>query len=127
MGGLNDSLSVSAAKQTWIKLFVASEGRTMNFERRLRALEARMITDPVILHFADGSTRELRGPGDFLPRLFPGVFGEANLSPGQAAQLDLIRQSVGSKEPGGGRLVELLQCFLHAQAEARDSIAPVGS
>jgi hypothetical protein len=24
-------------------------------------------------------------------------------------------------------MVELLQCFLHAQAEARDSIAPVGS
>jgi hypothetical protein len=91
----------------------------MNFERRLRALEARMNTDPVILRFADGSTRELRGPGDFLLRLFPGVFGKTNLSPGQAAQLDLIRQSVGSKEPGGGRMVELIQCLLHAQASAQ--------
>jgi hypothetical protein len=96
---------------------------TLRLEKRIRALEARMIADPVILHFADGSTRKLRGPGDFLLRLFPGVFGKASLSPGQAAQLDLIRQSVGSKEPGGGRLVELLQCLLLAQADARDSIA----
>jgi hypothetical protein len=29
-----------------------------------------MITDPVILHFADSSTRELRGTGDLLLRLF---------------------------------------------------------
>jgi hypothetical protein len=99
----------------------------MNFERRLRALEARIITDPVILLFADGSTRELRGPGDILLRLFPGVFGRGNLSPGQSAQLDLIRQSVGSREPGGGRLVELLQCFLHAQTDARDNPALGGS
>jgi hypothetical protein len=94
----------------------------MRFERRVRALEARLITDPVILHFADGSTRELRGPGDFLLRLFPGVFGKANLSPGQAAQLDLIRQSVSSKEPGGGRMVELLKCLLHAQADAQENL-----
>jgi len=86
-----------------------------------------MITDPVTIHLADGSTRLLCGPGDFLLRLFPGVFGRANLSPGQAAQLDLIRQSVGSKEPGGGRLVELLQCFLHAQADARDNVAQGGA
>jgi hypothetical protein len=100
---------------------------TMRLERRIRAFEASLIMDPVILHFADGSTRELHGPGDFLLRLFPGVFGKANLSPRQAAQLDLIRQSVGSKEPGGGRLVELPQCFLHAQADARNSITPAGS
>jgi hypothetical protein len=99
----------------------------MNFERRLRALEARMITEPVILLFADGNTQELRGPGDFLLRLFPGVFGKANLSPGRSAQLDLIRQSVGSREPGRGRLVELLQCFMHAQADARDNAALGGS
>jgi hypothetical protein len=94
----------------------------MRLEKRIWALEARMITNPVILLFADGSTRELHGPGDFLLRLFPGVFGKANLSPGQAAQLDLIRQSVGSKERGGGRMVELLQCFLHAQADAHGSV-----
>jgi hypothetical protein len=39
--------------------------------------------------------------------------------------LDLIRRCIGSKEPGGARLVELLQCLLHARANARDRVAPV--
>jgi hypothetical protein len=63
----------------------------MKFEKRLRALEARMITNPVVLYFADGSTRAICGQGDFLLRLLKGVFGRADLSPSQAAQLDLIR------------------------------------
>jgi hypothetical protein len=94
----------------------------MRIEKRLRALEARMISDPLILTFADGSTRTICGGGDFLMRLFKGVFGRADLGPGQAAQLDLIRQSVRAQEPGGGRMIELLRCFLHAQADARENL-----
>jgi hypothetical protein len=97
----------------------------MKFEKRLRALEARMMTDPLILHFADGSTREICGQGDFLLRLFKGVFGRADLSPSQAAQLDLIRQSVYAQEPGCGRMTELLRCFLDAREQS--GLAPVGS
>ena len=33
----------------------------MRLEERIRALEARFISDPVILYFADGSTREICG------------------------------------------------------------------
>jgi hypothetical protein len=94
----------------------------MNFEKRLRALESKLITDPVILHFSDGSTRELHGSGEFVFRLFQGVLGTADLRPGQAAQLDLIHRCVGSEEPGGGRMVELLHCLFHARADARDGI-----
>jgi hypothetical protein len=36
----------------------------MKFEKRLRALEAQLISDPVILYFEDGRTREICGPGD---------------------------------------------------------------
>ena len=93
----------------------------MRLEKRVRALEARLITDPVVLCFADGSKRELRGRGDFLLRLFHGSCGGVDISPGQAAQWDLIRQSVYAQEPGGGRMVELLRCFLHASAEERGS------
>jgi hypothetical protein len=32
----------------------------MRIEKRVRALETRWIASPVTLHFADGSTRELR-------------------------------------------------------------------
>jgi hypothetical protein len=91
----------------------------MKLERRIRELEAKMISDPVVLSMPDGSRRELHGAGGFLVRLLRDVCRGADLSPGQAPQLDLIRQSVGSKEPGGGHLVELLQCLLHAQADAR--------
>jgi hypothetical protein len=34
----------------------------MKFDKRIRALEARMLADPVILYLADGTTREVRGP-----------------------------------------------------------------
>jgi hypothetical protein len=73
----------------------------MNLERRFRALEAK-LTMRVILYFAEGS--KLQGPGDFGLRLFQGVFG-ADLSPTHAAQLDLIRRSVHSEEPGGGHMI----------------------
>jgi hypothetical protein len=81
----------------------------MRLEKRVRALEARLIGAPVILHFADGSKRELLGSGDFLLHLFYSACGGADLNPGQVAQLNLICQSVSAKEPGGGRMCEVLQ------------------
>ncbi|MGA2435866.1 MAG: hypothetical protein ABSG25_11330 [Bryobacteraceae bacterium] len=90
----------------------------MRLEKRIHALESRLITDPVVLHFADGSTRKMCGRGDFLLSMALGACGGADLSSGRATQLDLIRQSVAAQEPGGGHMVELLQCLLHASAEA---------
>jgi len=97
----------------------------MSLQRRIRALEARLITDPVTLYFADGSTCELHGHGDFLLRLFCVACGGADLSPGHAEQLELIRQSVGAREPGGGRMVELLKCLLHGSVEEQGKITEV--
>ena len=68
----------------------------MSLERRIRTLEARLITDPVVLFFADGSTRGIRGRGDFVLGLFCGALGGADLTPWQGEQLDLIRQSVAA-------------------------------
>ena len=36
-------------------------GARLNLERRLRALETRLIDDPMILQFGDGSIKEIRG------------------------------------------------------------------
>lgn len=74
----------------------------MRLERRIWELETRFLADPEILHFADGSTRELRGKGDYLLCLSQRACGGADLSPREAADLGLIRQSAGSEEPGGG-------------------------
>ncbi len=101
----------------------------MNLEKRIRALEARMITDPLILYFADGSTRKLCGRGDLLLSLFEGACGGSDLSSWQAAQLQLIRQSVAAQETGGGHMVELLRCFLNGPTEERGGtfVRPVAS
>jgi hypothetical protein len=77
-------------------------------ERRIHALEARLSSDLVVLHFADGSTRELRGPRYFLLDLI-GAVGRADISASQAAQLDAIRQSLWAEEPGNGRLTEVIR------------------
>jgi hypothetical protein len=89
----------------------------MKLEKRIRALEARLTTGAVVLHFADGSTRQICGRGDFLLGLFPGAFGGRDFSPAQAAQLELIRRSVDAEEPGGGHMIELLRALLHEPAE----------
>jgi hypothetical protein len=95
----------------------------MRFEKRIRALEARMTTDPLVLYFADGSTRELRGPRHFLLSLLVGACGGADLSSRQAEQLDLIRQSVSAHEPGGGHMTEVLRCCLNGPAKDERSPA----
>ena len=35
----------------------------------------------------------------------------------QVAGLGQVRQSVGAQEPGGGRMIELVQCLLNGPAE----------
>jgi hypothetical protein len=75
--------------------------RMMRFEKRIQALEAKTLSDLVILPFADGSTESLTGRQYFLLDLFSGADG-GNLNPKQAAQLDLIRKCVFAK--AGARL-----------------------
>jgi hypothetical protein len=94
----------------------------MRFEKRLRALEARLIANPVVLHLPDGSTREICGRGDYLMDLFFGAGGHVDLTCGQAADLDLIRQCVRSKEPDGGRMIELIQAFLLGPVEESGNV-----
>jgi hypothetical protein len=94
----------------------------MKLEKRLRALEARLIGNPVVLHVPDGSTREICGRGDYLMDLFAGACSHGHLSSGQAADLDLIRQCVRSKEPGGGHMVELIQAFLLGPIEESGNV-----
>lgn len=93
----------------------------MRVEKRVRALEARYIKDPVVLYFADGSTAEICGHGDFLLRLVADTCSGGELKPEQAKQLDLVRRSVGAQEPGGARMIEVLRCFLEGPVETHDS------
>jgi hypothetical protein len=91
----------------------------MKVEKRLRVLENRLLSDPVTLYLADGTMQKLYGPKDFILNLVADAWRGTDLGPGQAAQMDLIRQSVAAREPGGGRMVELLRCMLNGPAEGR--------
>ena len=43
------------------------------------------------------------------------------LAGGRIVVLSVVRRSVGAQEPGGGRLTEVLRCFLEGPVEAQDS------
>ena len=82
----------------------------MNLRRRLAALEKRLISEPTLLMMPDGRTARIPGRGEYLLKLFVVAARGANVSPEQAAELDMIRRSTDAIEPSGGRLVELIRC-----------------
>ena len=89
----------------------------MNLRRRLAALEKRLISEPTLLMMPDGRTACIPGHGSYLLKLFVLAVGGANISAEQAAELDLIRRSTDAIEPAGGRMVELIRCFLRGSAK----------
>ena len=99
----------------------------MRLERRLRALESKMFADPLTLYFADGSKREICGRGDYLLRLFCAACGGEDLSPRQAAELDLIRDSVAAGGASCAQMTELIRCFLQGPVGEPSSVTPVRS
>jgi hypothetical protein len=92
-------------------------GGTTRFEKRIQVLEAEMLSNPVVLRFADGSTRELSGRRYFLVDLF--ARGSSAI---EAQQLDLIRKCVSAEEPGGGRIIEAMQALLGPLDEPVDEM-----
>jgi hypothetical protein len=99
----------------------------MRFEKRVRALEARFLADPVILYFADGSRREICGRADYLLKLFYAACYGGDLSPRQVAELDLIRNSVGEGGASCAHMTQIIRCFLLGPADEPSSVTPVGS
>jgi hypothetical protein len=82
----------------------------MKLSQRLAALEKGLVSGSAILSIPDGSVVTLPGRNDQLVRLLGCVFGGPTLE--QEVQLDLIRRSTGSTEPGGGHLIELIRAVL---------------
>jgi hypothetical protein len=99
----------------------------MRLEKRVRALEARFLADPVILYFADGSTREICGRPDYLLRLFCDACYGGDLSPRQVAELDLIRDSASAGGASCAQMTQLIRCFLLGPAGEPSIVTPVNS
>jgi hypothetical protein len=89
----------------------------VNLRRRLAALERRLISEPTRLVMPNGTTATIPGHGIYLVKLFESAVSGTSISAEQAAELDLIRRSTGAIEPGGGRIVELIRCFLLGPAK----------
>lgn len=96
----------------------------MNLKKRIHALESTILQDPIVLYFRDGSTRELRGPRYFMLRLFLAAHGGEDVTPWEAEQLELIRQRVSAREPGGGHMVELVAVAMIAAESVRNDPHP---
>jgi hypothetical protein len=89
--------------------------RTRRLNQRLETLEREFVREPAMLTMPDGSTETIPGKGEHLLNLMGCVHRGA--TPEEAAQLDLIRRSTDSSEPGGGRMIELIRALLLGPAE----------
>ena len=80
-------------------------------QRRLESLEKRLKNDPIVLFMSDGRTETLCGRGDYVADLFRrGFSGE------QSPEIELIRRSVSSTEPGNGQMIDLLRAVANSPA-----------
>jgi hypothetical protein len=86
----------------------------MKLTRRVQALESTILRDPIVLHFADGSTCALRGPRYFMLRILKAVGDAEGATAWELEQLELIRRCVSAREPGGAHMVELVKVMLLA-------------
>jgi hypothetical protein len=88
----------------------------LSLDKRLRALEARMVSDALTLYFADGSAREICWPGNSLMSLYIAACRGTEITPEQAGRLDMIRQSTHAQF-GDSRLGELLRLAVIGPSE----------
>jgi hypothetical protein len=95
----------------------------MNIYKRLDALEKRFIREPAILTMRDGTTATIWGHGDYLLELLGTVFHNEGISSGQAKQLDLIRRSTETHEPGGAHLTDLIRSLPLSPADGLEQTA----
>jgi len=77
----------------------------VNLRRRLEALEKHLTSEPIVLLMPDGRTETLRG--DVLNLFSRAVRGE------RTPEIDLIAQSIGYVEPGGGHMIDLTRALLN--------------
>ena len=79
----------------------------INIQRRLEALERRLVSEPILLLMPNGRTETLRGPRYFALDLFRRACeGE------RTSEVDLIAQSVSSFEPGRAHMLDLVRGVL---------------
>jgi len=88
-----------------------------NVLRRIQDLEKGFVSQPTVLLMADGSTVRINGKGDYVSSLLGSACNGKKGSPEHLQTLELIRQSVSSKESGGGEMIALTRALLLSPSE----------
>jgi hypothetical protein len=83
----------------------------MNLQRRLEALEAGLIIERTVLLMPDGRTETLPGDGNYMLDLFTRACRRE-----RTPEMELIGQSIGSSEPGGAHMIDLVRACLNGPA-----------
>jgi hypothetical protein len=87
--------------------------RTVNLRRRLEALEKNLSSgDLIVLLMPDGRTETLPGHNDYVLNLLGRAVGED-----RTPEMDLVARSVGSTEPGGAHMIDLVRALLNGPIE----------
>jgi hypothetical protein len=89
----------------------------MSLDKRLRRLETTLLSDPIVLVFADGSTRGIRYPGLGMLSLFMAALSAEQPDSLMRQHLDWIRDCVGYVDPGGGHMIEVIKLAMQANAD----------
>lgn len=84
----------------------------MRLDKRLRRLETTLLSDPIVLVFADGSTREIRYQGPGMLSLFMAALSAEQPGPQMREHLDWIRDCVGYIDPAGGHMIDIIKMAL---------------
>lgn len=89
----------------------------MSLAKRVRRLETRLLSDPIVLVFADGSTREIRYQEAAMLRLFMAALSGEAPSPLMRQHLDWIQECVGYRGGEGGHMIEVIKLAMQANAD----------
>ena len=85
----------------------------INLRRRLEALEQDLSGEPVVLLMPDGRLEALPGHNEYVLNLLSrAVRGD------RTPEMELIARSVGSAEPGGAHMIDLVRA-LRAQTNGK--------
>ena len=94
----------------------------MNLRRRLELLEKRLTSGPITLYMPDGRTETIRGGRYYTLELFARACnGE------RTPDMELVAQSIGSIEPGGAHILDLVHGVLNRAPDdgPADDIPPL--
>jgi hypothetical protein len=89
----------------------------MQLDNRVRRLETSLLSDPIVLVFANGSTREIRYQGLAMLGLFMAALSGEGVSPQMRQHLDWIRDCVEFRDSGGGHMIEVIKQAMQANSD----------